>query len=716
VSDLRLIVVAADLNNNVIDGSVIWLRNVLRALSRTGQRGRCIAVLREIRQPGTLLFPPGCTFEDTEVLDPAELSHMGVRQHDSVQAEWLVHVLTAIEARYGRVTSILVRGSAYAAALLASHAYQARTCVYTTERPMFASTRGTPLQREIVRHARHLFVPSEPLRRYFEVYVQALPGQITVLPPMVDVSTDAVPLVDKRPVVSYAGELDSLNGVEELADIAPELASFGVGVQVIGNKFTRALKDPQFQPRLKGKLESGSVDWIDGASHADSQRHMQAALFGYCVRSVELDNTVELSTKLLEYCAQGTPPIVRRTWQHLDLFGADYPYFADSPSEVISLLAKHPRPDPTYCATVERLSVVARRYALEEAAIRLRPLYSGPSTSRSPLLHTSAPRLLVATHASKFLTAALDRMARRGSASILFDRWSTMHARAADNPIDRLPEADVVWCEWCCEQAVWWSHNKRPTQTLIVRLHRFEAFTPFPRQVDWTAVNHLIVVSDYFRRLAIDDFGIPEHIIRVLPQYVDTAEFDRPKLHGANFTIGLVGIIGFWHKRPDRAVKYIEALAKADPRFRLRVRSRMPWEFPWLWERGHSERTAFTHLFQRCLEHDLRERVLFDRAGSDMAEWFRGVTAVLSTSDSEGCHTSVAEGMAAGCLPVCWAWPGARSVYPDRFVHDSVDAMVDATLAAVDQMHSREGREAIKVESARFDIGHTLTLMEELIA
>jgi hypothetical protein len=714
VSDTPLIVVAADLNNNLVDGSVIWLRNVLLALTGNERRGNVVLLLHDTRRTDSLLFPPGQDFANTEILDPTDISRMDVKAHETLRAEQLQHVLSMIEARRGPVGGILVRGSAYAAALMASARFRGRTCVYTTERPSFASTRSSALERDIVDHARHVFVQSGALKRYYEVYLQARTGSVSVLPPMVETGSDSTGDAAKAPVVSYAGKLDIQYCVEDLVDLAPVLAAYGLRVQVVGNKFNRTLDDPQFPQRLRSKLEGGTAEWIPGATHEQSQRYMRAARFGFCVRSVALDNSVELSTKLLEYCAQGTPPIVRRTPQHVELFGADYPYYADSHAEVADLMAAHPEIDSIYRRVVERLRDVARHYDLAAVGPRLAPLYPR-SAERRRAAGGSRPRMLLATHDDKFLVAALDRLVARDSVEVLRDPWASTQARPAGSDPATLPSADVVWCEWCCEQAVWWSRNKRPGQTLIVRLHRFEVFTPFPKNVDWSAVDHLVVVSDYFRRLAIEDFGAPERIVHVLPQYVDTAEFNRPKLPGADFTVGLVGVNAFSHKRPDRAVEFIEALARREPRFRLRVRSRMPWEFSWIWDGRPTERAAFVELFRRCLDLPLRDRVLFDRAGNDMPEWFRSVSVILSSSDSEGCHTSVAEGMASGCLPVCWAWPGAASVYGASYVHDSIDTMVEAALAAADRTHSAAGRDELKALGEAFDIRNTVTLMEELL-
>lgn len=711
-------VVVADLNNNLVDGSVIWLRNVMRALTRREPLPRTVLLLRDVRSEDSLLFPRSLNFPGCEILDPEDLSRIDVKRLESIPADRLAHLLALIEARNGPIESVLVRGSRYAGALMASARFRERTCVYTTERPSFASTHCGTLNRDIARHAKHIFVQSEALKRYFEVYLQARVGTVTVFPPMVELEAD-VPAAapDSRPaVISYAGKLDSQYCVEELVDIAPALQAAGFRVEVIGNKFNQSARDPSFVPRFRDKLAAGTVEWIAGAAHEETRQRMGQARFGYCLRDAALDNSVELSTKLLEYCAAGTPPILRRTPQHVQLFGEDYPYYANSAEEVAQLVAANARADAGYVRTVERLIEIARPFDIAHASVRLDALFARPANGASQDQAPAAARrrVVVATHDDKFLVAALDRLGRRPDIEILRDPWATSQARTAGVDLQPFEAADVVFCEWCCGQAVWWSHNKRPNQKLIVRLHRFEAFTPFPRQVDWSAVDGLIVVSDYFKQLAVTEFGVPERIVRVLPQYVDTAEFDRPKLASADFTVGLVGINAFSHKRPDRAVEYIEALLRREPRFRLRIRSRLPWEYKWVWDDRPAERDAFIALFRRCVDGPLRDRVHFDRAGPDMPEWFRGVTAILSSSETEGCHTSVAEGMASGCLPVCYAWPGASSVYGEAFVHESIDRMVEATLQAVDRMHTAEGRAAMKADAARFDIRNTVNLLEEL--
>jgi hypothetical protein len=47
---------------------------------------------------------------------------------------------------------------------------------------------------------------------------------------------------------------------------------------------------------------------------------------------------------------------------------------------------------------------------------------------------------------------------------------------------------------------------------------------------------------------------------------------------------------------------------------------------------------------------------------SPQAEWLRGIGFILSTSDSEGSHHAIAEGIASGCVALVKRWPGAVDV------------------------------------------------------
>ena len=70
------------------------------------------------------------------------------------------------------------------------------------------------------------------------------------------------------------------------------------------------------------------------------------------------------------------------------------------------------------------------------------------------------------------------------------------------------------------------------------------------------------------------------------------------------------------------------------------------------------------------------EAVVFDAHGSDMAEWYSHVGTVLSTSDFESFHLTLADGVASGADAVSLAWDGADLIYPGSMLFADVPEMV----------------------------------------
>jgi len=56
---------------------------------------------------------------------------------------------------------------------------------------------------------------------------------------------------------------------------------------------------------------------------------MAAADFAYCLRHTRYDDVIEISTKIVEFCTLGVPPILNDNALNRALFGDDYPYLVD---------------------------------------------------------------------------------------------------------------------------------------------------------------------------------------------------------------------------------------------------------------------------------------------------------------------------------------------------------------------------------------------------
>jgi hypothetical protein len=97
--------------------------------------------------------------------------------------------------------------------------------------------------------------------------------------------------------------------------------------------------------------------------------------------------------------------------------------------------------------------------------------------------------------------------------------------------------------------------------------------------------------------------------------------------------------------------------------------------------------------------------VVFDDAGPDVAAWLRRVGFVLSTSDDESFHVAPAEGMASRAVPVIRHWPGAETIYDQRWIHETPADMAAfiASLASPDDW--RAAGQAAHEQTRAFDLG-----------
>jgi glycosyltransferase involved in cell wall biosynthesis len=299
----------------------------------------------------------------------------------------------------------------------------------------------------------------------------------------------------------------------------------------------------------------------------------------------------------------------------------------------------------------------------------------------------SAPRparaALVAGFDLKFATDLAERLDHRTDLTVTVDDWRTL-SEGTPRTESRLRDAGSIFAEWARTSAVWYSRRKRPDQFLAVRLHRFELDAPYPREIEIDNVDAVVYIAPLFGRRIRDELGWPAEKLIYIPNYLDLDWLDRPKLPEARFTLGLVGV-EFRRKRFDLALDFLSALRREDPRYTLLVRSTMPWQNRYAWS-DPDEREYVAGCWERIgSDPSLRHAVVFDQPGRDMAAWFRRVGHVLSTSDEEGCHTAVAEGMASGAVPVVRPWPGADEIYDKQWIHAGVEEAAEAVLECADE-------------------------------
>ncbi len=725
--------VYGDIDMNLIDGSAIWMQSMAQALSRAG----CAVTLvlkSPVRTPR--LLDPLLADPRVVVRRPFEEGLQGSLTGTGmspVQASRLLAILDA-ECRHDLV---VLRGRRTAFQVAADGGFDGRLWTYLTDIPQSVFELDCAAVADLTRIAqasRYLLCQTEELRCFLETAVPAACGKCELLHPVVPPLETAEPGEPERGTgplrLVYTGKFAPRWNTYEMTQLPRLLAARGVRAEVhmVGDKIHDDPADPGYSRRMRRALGSaaadltapvaaGGVAWYGGRPRQEAMRIAAACDIGLGWRHPALDASLELSTKVLEFGSLGLPVVLNRTPMHEALLGVDYPLFAVGQEDVVEVVAACAVDAQVAKLAAGRAAAAADGFGMERAAASLRGLLRRAFPSgKAACAGGTGPRLLkvgVAGHDLRFFSRILEYLGNMPGLDVRLDHWPALaeHDEAESGALARW--ADVVICEWCGPNAIWYSRHKRPGSRLLVRLHRFELYSRYVHEVDIAAVDQVVCVSPHYSRLASELAGWPAGKVVTVPNWVDAAQLDRPKLEGAHHHLGIVGVVPA-RKRLDLALDVLAELRATDERYMLYVKSTMPWDHWWIWKQA-SERAHYAAAARR-IQRDplLRGGVVFDRAGPDVAAWLRMVGFVLSTSDDESFHVAPAEGMASRAVPVVRNWPGAQTIYDPRWIHATPAAMATSIGSMTPGQWASAG-ETARRQAEPFGIDNVVTAWRGLL-
>ena len=267
---------------------------------------------------------------------------------------------------------------------------------------------------------------------------------------------------------------------------------------------------------------------------------------------------------------------------------------------------------------------------------------------------------------------------------------------------DLLDWADVVFCEWFTDAAVWMSRYVQDDKMLISRLHSYEAFTAYPLYANLRRVDGLIFIAPHIQEILASLVGkdvLSDTVTRVIPNFRAVSHYTfAPRDEDAKRTLGMTQYASL-NKDPAFALDILESLLADDSRWRLRLVGA-----PWAAELPEKEAIYSANFRQRLI--GLGDRVSINCYTSDMASWYRSIGFIVSASLREGSHESLVEGMLTGAVPVLRNWPmmapfGApASVFPGLEPFDSAEAAARYIRDAAAHFDERS------IAAARYGLDH----------
>lgn len=654
--------VYADVDLNIIDGSAIWLISVCSVLSRIED----VIVHLVLKAPvdRRVLLQELQNLENVHLVEPE-------RRRTPASASEAMRSLGTAQP----LDVVVVRGRLAAIEMLREPSFSGKVWAYLTDVPQtldnLESEEGHELFTIIDQSARVL-CQTESLRAWFVSLAPHADQKMLLLPPMVAPEAfrhhsrqwgqDGLRLFYAGKFAPDWGVLESIAEVEKLSQLGVSLS-----LVVAGDKIHDPPDLPAFADSIRNALASSSVDWRGGLERRQVFELLEEVDLALSMRSKELNTSREISTKLLEYSAAGVPVVANRTLAHLELFGSDYPLLVDSFDELAETLHRLSLDPTTLEWMSQRVREVAKPYSYDAGAERLRNYMKVAPQAET---HTMKDRrIVIAGHDLKFISDLADSWTTNG-AEVVIDPWAG-HGAGQAWPAETPAEApDLILCEWMLGNAAYYSRNRPKPTPLIVRFHRMELETKWPAEVRMEAVDAVVFVSDHIQKEAIRRFGFDQSKAVVIPNAVDTAAFNRPKLPGSAFTLAMVGMLPSL-KRLDRALDLLVLLRQQDDRYRLALRGPLPGDVSWVWN-NPLERAYFEQMFDRIEKEPLLgEAVSFEPPGPDMGSWLMQAGYILSPSDIESFHMALVEGMASGAVPVVWRRDGADEIVSPSWVHST---------------------------------------------
>jgi glycosyltransferase involved in cell wall biosynthesis len=312
----------------------------------------------------------------------------------------------------------------------------------------------------------------------------------------------------------------------------------------------------------------------------------------------------------------------------------------------------------------------------------------------------SKVKMVIAGHDLKFVKLIIDFLEKTNKFEIRLDNWTGHNVHDEKYSKECLEWADLIICEWGLGNAVWYSSNKRPHQKLIVRMHRQELDTAYPRQFTIENIDAIIAISPYVYEEFYRVFKLPREKTRMIYNVLDAKKLDKPKTD-ADYHLGIIGIAPKM-KRLDLALDVLEKLWSTDKRYKLFIKGKLPQEYPWLWNK-EEQREYYEAQYKRIEEAPWKDAVYFDGFG-DVDEWLQKIGFVLSTSDFESFHLAPSEGMASGAIPLILKWDGSETIYKKEFLYNDINGFVER-IQEINKMESTEKlRQDAKDYVQRFDI------------
>ena len=213
-----------------------------------------------------------------------------------------------------------------------------------------------------------------------------------------------------------------------------------------------------------------------------------------------------------------------------------------------------------------------------------------------------------------------------------------------------LANKDVVFFEWSSELLA--AATRLPkTCGIVTRLHRYEMYQ-WVDQIQWDAVDRLILVSQAKEREFLKRFPSQAGKTVVIPEAIDLKKFQhQPKTFGGN--LGILCHLSPRKRVYELILAFSELCALRDD-LHLHIGGG-----------PHPKFRDYAFALESLVDRlKLQDKVTFYGPVKAPQAWYRKIDIFISNSYSEGLQVSPMEAIASGCYCLSHDWDGANELLP----------------------------------------------------
>jgi len=225
---------------------------------------------------------------------------------------------------------------------------------------------------------------------------------------------------------------------------------------------------------------------------------------------------------------------------------------------------------------------------------------------------------------------------------------------------------DIVWFEWADDITIYGSQSPIVRhKKSVVRLHRYEAFTHMPINIDWSAISCLVLVNDAMREVVRRAIGNKSIFIKQTKVIHNGVNLDRYTFgqHRPGHNIAWVGHINA-RKNLPLALQIIKCLVGLDCRYVLHIAG----------DFQDFEQELYARYF--VMNNRLENNVIFHGWVNDINAWLDDKSYLLSTSIHESFGYAIAEAMAKGIKPIIHEFHGAYALWSPDHLFFNIDSAI----------------------------------------